>query len=298
MTDNMMEHKKGSIGYFLELAKKDGFEGKDAFKKRNEWRRQNGKMPDYTRIDKEKNEKIAKNVGYKDLREYNKESREKWAIDKGCDNFNEYVRTHRDIWANEKGYDSYNERRNENDWEKGKRLPMSIKEDCSVNFGVYKGEELFKIYLSTIFERVVHMKYGNKCFDFKCRNPKQEFIDNYHITIEKNKEYRIQSKVSSLTDDCFAFTIDNNENTDFFILVGFDNRYNLNVVSIWLIGIDEMIRAGTRNNGYTIKKIWDRRVLRIYMNTKSQMSFIYFKKYELTDEIDKLKKICEKFKEE
>lgn len=47
MNDDMSKHQKGSFGYFIELAKKDGF---DNIKDWNEWRKQTGKMPNPTEI--------------------------------------------------------------------------------------------------------------------------------------------------------------------------------------------------------------------------------------------------------
>lgn len=291
-----MIYPKGSIGYYTDLAKKDGF---DNYVDWLRWRKENGKISDYTRIDREKNERIAKNAGYESLAKYNRQFREQWAIDKGYDNFSEYVKDHIDIWAQNKGYDSYNERRNERDWENGKRVPMSENEDCSLHFGVFKGEEVVKRYLETIFEYVEHMHPTYRQFDFICRNIKQEFVDKYsQLGIEKNKEYRIQVKVTSLIDNHFCFTINYNKNIDFFILIGFDNKDNLNTINMWLIEKEEMIRVGIGGTGYTLVKAWNRKMLNIYMNTKSQMSYIYFKKYELNDEIEKLNKICKKFKEE
>jgi hypothetical protein len=262
---------KHSIGYFLELAKKDGFEGKDAFKKWNEWRRQNGKMPDYTRIDKEKNEKIAKNMGYKDLNEYGKESREKYAQDKGYKDFNEYVKENRNVWAQDKGYDNYNDRRNENDWEKGKRLPMSINEDCSLYIGVYIGE----IRISEIFDNVKIMPPNNIGFDWIC-----------------GKGYRIQVKTTTLTDGRWPFCIRYNDRTDYFLLVALD--INLSPTHLWLIGKEEFVRKGTRRNGYTMEKMYNRDSLNIYDNEKSSLSFKYFSKYEWINKLDMLKEYCNK----
>lgn len=300
----MIQNKKHSIGYFLELAKKDGFEGESAFKRWNDWRKQNGKIANYTKIDKERNEKIAKNAGYKSLGEYNLMCRERWATDKGYASFSEYVRDHSDIWARNKGYDSNNERRNKRDWENGKRIPMSENEDCSLYFGVVKGEEVVKRYFETVFEYVEKLNPTHRWFDFLCRNPTQEFISMYgHLGIEKNKEYKIQTKVSSLDCyNCLCFSIKYNQNVDFFILIGFDNRDNLNTVNMWLIGKEEMIRARELKNGrgyiITTKSLWNRSSLNIYMNTKSKMSYVYFDKYALTDQIDRFCKICKEFKEE
>lgn len=43
--------KKGSLGYFLELAKKDGFNNLVDW---NKWRIENEKMPNHTNIDRKK----------------------------------------------------------------------------------------------------------------------------------------------------------------------------------------------------------------------------------------------------
>lgn len=49
--------KKGSLGYFIELAKKDGFNNLIDW---NKWRIENGKMPNHTNIDRKKKEDFYK----------------------------------------------------------------------------------------------------------------------------------------------------------------------------------------------------------------------------------------------
>ena len=61
---------KGSIGYYLELAKRDGFDNLGDW---NRWRIKTGRMPNITNINREYREKVANNNGFENFNEYQME---------------------------------------------------------------------------------------------------------------------------------------------------------------------------------------------------------------------------------
>lgn len=226
------------------------------------WMLQNGILIDSTYDSRIKNKNCTNYKEYKN----------KCAQDLGFKNRSEYVK----IWR----------------WEKGIQSPM-MDEDSSLNFGVHKGEAVFEKFLLTIFEYVEHMRYGNKGFDFICKNPRQEFIVKYpQFKLETNKEYKIQLKISKLYNYKgsfqWIFGIEYNNIADCFILAAFDDRENFNPMYTWLFYKDEMVRKG---NSYTIReKFWKRDSFTITNNPK------YLKIFEKNElPMEKLKELCKKY---
>ncbi len=76
-----------------------------------------------------------------------------------------------------------------------------------------------------------------------------------------------------------------NDRVDFFILSGWDNRIDLNHLHTWLVHKDEIIRG---------RKLWRRDSLQILNRPKYLLEF---KRFELTDKIEKLKDICKELNE-
>lgn len=186
------------------------------------------------------------------------------------------------------GYKDRNERYREKCYNKGIFGPMSENEGCADYFGKYIGEELFKRFLSTIFEHVEHMNYKNKGFDFICKNPRQEFINIYqHLMLERNKEYRIQLKMKCLVDQgrYWKFWIEHNNIIDYFILVGWDNREYLNILHIWIFHKDNIVKE---------EKFWKRDSVTI---TNKPEYLAKFGEYKLKNE-KVPKELLQKLKEE
>lgn len=133
---------------------------------------------------------------------------------------------------------------------------MKINKNCTQFLGIHVAERV----LSHIFKDVQRMSYGNPGYDFIC-----------------NKGFKIDSKASCLNDDnTYAFIIDCNKITDYFLFIGFDNRKDLNPQHVWLIKGDETIRKRKLNEFQSLK----------ISNTKFGLS--QFLKYE-----HKLKEITE-----
>ena len=160
----------------------------------------------------------------------------------GCKTEYEY----QNVRAKILGYKDQSERVMQDLYEKGICVPSSEDENLSQYFGNL-GELLFKKFLNTIFENVERMKYTNYGFDFICDNVTNEFINKYPIfKLETNKEYKIQIKAR-----CrriygkyirWDFPIRYN-NADYFILIAFDNRKNLDIIHTWIFNKDDMIRG-------------------------------------------------------
>lgn len=105
-------------------------------------------------------------------------------------------------------------RRTRNARKKG-HLPMSENKKCSSYLGVYVNERLLKHY----FDDVEVMPYGNPGYDFVC-----------------NKGYKVDAKSSCMRKNGgWVFIINHNTTADYFMLVAYDNRDDLNPIHVWLI---------------------------------------------------------------
>lgn len=141
----MSKYEKGSIGYLLELAKKDGF---DNLKDWNEWKKTKNKKnikDKYNPCSKEFQEE-AKRIGLTGNQYIQKlinegklpnptdiEHRrfEKFIKDSGCKGIKEYL----DKLAQDAGFENSAERQKHKRYDKGECLPKEFNEDCSSHFG-------------------------------------------------------------------------------------------------------------------------------------------------------------------
>lgn len=174
-------------------------------------------------------------------------------------------REYRDNIAKDKGYKDYNEFLRVCHWNNGDNIPMSENEDCAQYLGIYISERL----LSKIYDNVIRMPYGNPGFDFIC-----------------NKGFRIQVKTRCLSDGNrkWQFPIKYNDNTDYFMLVAVDNRIALNMMHLWLIKKDDIIRG---------EEFYKRDTISI---TNKPIYLLEFQVYEQIDNLEKLKECCEELK--
>ena len=259
----MSKFEKGSIGYFLELAKKDGF---DNIKDWNEWRKKTGKMPDATEIERENKRRLAQNKGYKNHKEY-------------VDNV-----------ANIRGYKNDAERQAERNWNRGFCSPISGDIESNNYLAIHIAErDIAKKILSIIFKDVIEMPCKNPGYDFLCKNPIHEFINKHPIfKLSIDKEYKIDVKSSRLChNNQWIFHIKYNYITDYFLPIGFNNEYDedkLEAMYAWFFKKDEIIRNrkfyqcegfGIANRPYYLSK---------------------FNIYELKNELEEVKKSLRKDK--
>jgi len=168
-----------------------------------------------------------------------------------------------DYMAKKRGFSGVNEYNNYLRHEKGVCTPHNKNKDCAQYLGIYIAERI----LSNIFEDVIRMAINNKGYDFICKK-------GYKIDVKSvcfsNKEIK----------DNWHFTIAGNKFTDYFLLLAFDNRKDLNPLHIWLIKGDEIINRG---------KLSDKQTFKVQNNIHLLSKL---KKYEQTNKLDKLKECC------
>lgn len=118
---------------------------------------------------------------------------------------------------------------------------MSESKDCSQYLGVHIAERL----LSKVFDDVTRMPYNNPGYDFICR-----------------KGYKIDVKSSVLIHERkynkWSFTIKHNKVADYFALLAFDNRDDLNPIHFWLVPnsvVSDKFGISISPNGRNIKKL-------------------------------------------
>jgi len=176
--------------------------------------------------------------------------------DISCKEYRDYVSINR-------GYRDFNEYKNEWRHKVGIYQSMSENVDCSNYLGIHISERL----LSKIWNNVIRMSNGNRGYDFIC-----------------GKRFKVDVKSSCLCNDKWNFKIKKNKITDYFLLLAFDNREDLNPLHIWLIKGEQQILC---------VKVNDRKCMVVSDNNIS-----LFKKYEQTDKLDKLVDCCNTLKEE
>lgn len=197
-----MKYEKGSLGYYLELSKKDGF---DNIKDWNEWRIKNGKL----KSDKKIRDEYYQKKGFKCRKDYE----EFLARKRGYKNFGELTKEYKKNTAKNSGYKNYNE------WQREYRSsPLSDNKDLPQYLGILTEEVLSKTIKDSN-----RMPYGYPGFDIIC-----------------NKKLKIQCKAGVLRyrsngSTYWEFKIDYNKYVDYFILIAFENRQNLCPVHVWLI---------------------------------------------------------------
>ena len=94
-------------------------------------------------------------------------------------------------------------------------LPMSENKECAAYLGVHINERV----LRHLFNDVEVMPYGNKGYDFVCNHGKK--IDAKSSCLRKAGNW--------------SFRIDHNKTADYFLLVAYDNRTDVNPLYAWLI---------------------------------------------------------------
>ena len=123
----------------------------------------------------------------------------------------------------------------------GRCQPMSENRDCSSFLGVHVAERV----LSHVFKHVKKMPYGNPGYDFICGG-------GYKIDVKSSCRH-----VRKNWADQWGFHIDKNTIADYFLLLAFDNRENLNPEHIWLIsGCDINDHVGVGISETALAK-WD-----------------------------------------
>lgn len=178
------------------------------------------------------------------------------------------------------GYKDNAERARIKNWNKGTSCPMSENDDCTSYLGVYIGENLAELILRDIFGGISdRMLYKHPYYEYVVKGG-----------------YKVNVKTATLSNNRWCFHIGNNSITDYFLLIAFGKRENLDLIYIWLIGKGEIVRKGTKNGGYEMEKLYRRENIHIYDNLESPMSFVYFERY-MIDNLEKYMYCCDDLKD-
>lgn len=141
----------------------------------------------------------------------------------------------------------------------GIRKPLSENKECAQWLGIHISERV----LSNIFEHVERMPINNIGFDFICK-----------------KGYKIDVKSACIRSDrnAWNFGLNNNSIADYFLLLAFDNRNDLNPKHIWLLKNNDSINRIniTISNSDRVLNKW--------------------KRYEQTDKLEQLIACCDVLK--
>lgn len=173
-----------------------------------------------------------------------------------CKNWKEY----RNKNAQKRGYKDYNERDREYSYNKGLSSPMLE----STNWSKFFGEHIVENYIMKIFEDPIKMPQNNKGFDWLSKKGEK---------IQCKARYPERCGVNIR----WNFAIRYNCTADWFILSGWDGIDSPKPLHVWIFHKKEMIRG---------RKFWRRESLSISPKTLEE-----FKKYEVTDRLEKLKEL-------
>jgi len=202
---------------------------------------------------------LAIKRGFKNEKEY----LNYWAQQKGFKDYMDYL----NYSSTKKGFKNYNEYALYNLHKRGKCKPFSENKECADYLGIHIAERI----LSKIFQNVDRMPNCNPGYDFIC-----------------NKGYKIDVKSACLFKSKWLFHIYNNKIADYFLLLAFDNRTDLNPIHMWLIRNNEIIN--TRRTSCIIN---EKLGVTIY---NSNYGLSIYSKYEINDKLDKVKLCCNELK--
>lgn len=255
MEDNN-RYKKGTLGWLRERQKIKA--NKDGFDNIDNWLR--WKADPFNTIEKKYGKEFAdwarKNKG--------KAGTEDKYINAGCKNNIEYL----DRNARNRGFDNNAEYVKILSHDKGIHVPMSENEECSTYFGIWIAEN----YIIKTFEDADKAPYGTIGYDWIC-----------------NKGKKIECKARCLdSNNAWDYPIGNRRNynynmvADYFIISAWDNRESLNPFHVWVFHRDDIVRG---------EPFWMRMSISI---SNSEKVLKKFKKFEVTNRLDKLKELCNK----
>lgn len=134
---------------------------------------------------------------------------------------------------------------------------MYENKECTQYLGIVIGEEI----INDIFDDIEKMPHGNNGYDFICA-----------------KKYKIDVKSSSLSDrNSWSFSIKKNITADFFILIAFDDIYNLSPMHLWIIHREDIVN-GTM--------MCEKGTIRITNRSKSLSQYDRYARQDILDKID------------
>jgi len=99
-------------------------------------------------------------------------------------------------------------------------LPMSENKECAQYFGITVAERLIR----HLFKDAIRMPNGNPGYDFICAKDKKIDVKSACITVYNNNK-----------NPHWQFDIRKNQVADYFLLIAFNNRADLEPQHQWLI---------------------------------------------------------------
>jgi len=204
----------------------------------------------------------------------NKEYNEISAKRRGFNSSKEY----RDFNAKKKGFEDDNDCRRQDSYDKGIYSPMSENKDCALYLGVHIAERI----LPLIFDNVKKMSNNNIGYDYICNN-------DYKIDVKSSVSHEYKGHTKKWT-----FHIHKNKITDYFLMIAFDNRIDLNIMHIWLVRgnniIEKLNNYNYKCDNYTLNNKYAIDI------SGGKNSLKRWKKYEITDKLEEIQKVCDEFK--
>ena len=200
-----------------------------------------GKVPNPVMLNRERNKGIAERAGFKNHNEYE--------LDR-CHKDMEYKRKYTQEWR----------------YENGSQSPMSENENCSQYLGTLVAERQYgRIILPEIFGGIEkEMPYGNPSYDFLVKG-------NIKVDIKSCCLREMKGWLGWEPHVRF------NNVTDYFVILAFDDRDNLNLIFVWSIGKNETIRGN---------KFYMRDSIKI---TNTHRGLLEFKRFDCTDKLECLR---------
>lgn len=198
---------------------------------------QEGKIANPADINQERNKGIAERAGFKNHNEYELNR---------CHKDMEHKRKYTQEWRHSNGI----------------QLPMEENKDCAHYLGTHIAERKYgRIILPEMFGCIEQeMPYGN---------PRYDFLVKGNIKVDVKSCLR-EMKGWIGWEPHVRF----NNVTDYFVILAFDDRENLNLIFIWSIGKNEIIRGN---------KFYMRDSIKI---TNTCRGLLEFKRFDWADKLE------------
>ena len=248
------KYRKGTLGWLREQQKVKSKE--DGFDNIDNWLR--WKADPFNILEKKYGKEFV------DWIKQNKNKARNCIINAGCKTEKEY----QNYCAKKNGFRDNNEYVKIWTHDNGIHMPMSENEECSAYFGIWIAEN----YIIKTFEDADKAPYGTIGYDWIC-----------------NKGMKIECKARCLdSNNTWDYPIGNRRNynynmvADYFIISAWDNRESLNPFHVWVFHRDDIVRG---------EPFWMRMSISI---SNSEKVLKKFKKFEVTNRLDKLKELCNK----
>lgn len=260
--NNIRENEKRTLRYLREQekidAEKDGFDNVDNWKK---WR-----SDPFNILEKKYGKEFT------DWARENEDTTPKWWLDSGCKTSKEYLNK----CAQDLGFKDFNEYNRDRTkywaYNTGRDIPLEFNEDCSSWFGEFTERLMIHYYPGA-----KKMPYGNPGFDYL-------WVD------KERKEVTINNKGRCLTccdwSPYLSFGIRWNNKAKKFILSGWNNRNDLNLLIAWEFGKDDLVRKGYGKNAPKVE-FWKRDK---FVVTYTPEGIEQFEDYQI--DIDWLEELC------